>query len=145
MNLILFRDEYREDGVFGRLIDEHNNQVAVTLEHSFDSNLGDGSYIPKVLSGTYTCLRHAPNRLPYETFELQNVPDFQGRPVIGILLHAGNYDRDSDGCILLGRRIAPDPETPGNQMITSSKNTFNAFMDSQKGLDSFTLVIKDKV
>lgn len=145
MNLILFRDEYREDGIFGKLVDEHNNQVAVTLEHSYDAGMGNGGYIPKIAAGTYTCVRHAPNRLPYETFMLENVPPFQGHPVSGILIHIGNYDKDSIGCILLGRRIVPNPATPGTNMITSSKNTFNAFMDMQRDLNSFTLVVKDNV
>lgn len=93
--------------------------------------------------GTYNCTRHAPNRLPYETWELQNVPPFLGNPVSAILIHVGNYNNDSDGCILVGRRVVSNPDSPSENMITSSKNTFNRLMDLTKDLNSFTLTIME--
>lgn len=143
MNLKLKRLSFDADGIFGTLTDESGNEVAKTLEHSYDSGLGNGSYVPKVSAGTYTCLRHPPNRLPYETFELQNVPPFQGKPVDGILIHIGNYNEDSIGCILVGRNIVPNPDVSHQNMITSSKNTFLKITDLQKGLDSFILTVED--
>jgi len=142
MNLTLTRTEYDSFGIFGRLTDENGNILAVTLEHGYDIGNGDGSYGPKVADGVYTCLRHAPNRLPYVTFELQNVPDFQGNPVTGILIHIGNYNHDSDGCILVGHGIVSDPDRPGTNMITSSAITYNKLMAMLDGLDSFTLTIR---
>jgi hypothetical protein len=117
------------DGVFGTMFDENGQQIAVTLEHSFNG-------VPKVAAGTYTCERHAPNRLPYETFELQNVPDFQGKPVTGILIHIGNYNSDSDGCILVGSHR-------NGEMIMDSKITFAKIMDLLKDVDSFLLTVED--
>lgn len=136
MNLTLTRNSYTPFGIFGALTDEANNQVCVTLEHSFDN-------LPKVAAGTYTCRRHPPNRLPYETWMLENVPDFQGKPVTYILIHVGNYNKDTDGCILVGRNILPNPDAPSENMITSSENTFNRIKDLTVGLTSFTLTIKD--
>jgi hypothetical protein len=129
--MILTRTSYEESGIYGTLQDDQGNQIAVTLEHSYQD--GD-NFVPKVASGTYTCSLHAPNRLPYTTYELQDVPDFQGNPVTGILLHIGNYNQDSDGCILLGQ------SRQGN-MIINSKVTFDAFMASLNGIESFTLTI----
>lgn len=143
MNLTLNRSEKREDGIFGILRDEARKQVAVTLEHAYDSGNGDGSYTAKIPDGTYTCVRSM-HRLhgmtdDFETFEITNVPGHTN-----ILFHWGNYNSDSDGCVLLGRRILPDTRSiaTGN-MISSSRNTFNAFMDLQKGLNQFTLTVKD--
>jgi len=141
--MILTRQSKEADGVFGTMSSEDGSFSCVTLERSYDSGLGNGSYMAKVPEGTYICIRHAPNRLPYETFMLQHIPDFQGAPVDGILIHIGNYDTDSIGCVLLGRRVLPNPANPSTNMITSSRNTFNAFMDLQRGLDSFTLTVKD--
>lgn len=141
MNLKLTRSAFDVDGIFGVLTDENNSTVAVTLEHAYDSGNGDGSYVPKVSPGVYICLKHPPNRLPYTTYELQRVPSFQRIPVSGILLHVGNYNHDSDGCILVGRRVAANPDKLGENMITSSQNTFNKLMDLQKGLGSFILEI----
>ncbi len=140
MNLILTRTDKRDDGIFGTLHSDRNAVIAVTLEHSYDSGLGDGSYDAKLQPGIYTCVRgthQLHNMKPFETFEVQHVPGHTG-----ILFHVGNYSEDSEGCILLGRRIAPrDPPETGN-MITSSRNTFLAFMDLMRGLDTFTLEVR---
>lgn len=132
MNLTLKRTDYIADGIFGVLCDENYNQIAVTLEHAF--GVEPGTYVPKVARGIYTCSLHAPNRLPYTTFELQNVPNFQGKPVTGVLIHIGNYNHDSDGCILVGSERNGD-------MIMDSKVTFQKIMELQTGLEEFTLTI----
>jgi Family of unknown function (DUF5675) len=132
MNIKLVRNKYTKDGVFGTIFGEDGQQIAVSLEHSY---LYGTTLTAKVKHGEYTCLRHAPNRLPYETFELENVPDFQGKPVTGVLIHCGNFDKNSEGCILVG-------ETVSGTMITNSKITFKTLMDLQIGVDSFTLTIE---
>lgn len=131
LNLKLERNKYTKDGVFGILYDDKGQQIAVTLEHVY---LNGTTFTAKVSHGEYTCLRHAPNRVPYETFELQNVPNFQGKPVTGILIHCGNFDKDSEGCILVGDSVS-------GTMITNSKATFQKLMNLQTGVDSFTLTI----
>lgn len=141
MNLYLNRKQYRSDGIFGELIDEKGSLVAVTLEHAY----ADGEkFVPKVASGQYDCVRHPPNRLPYETFMLENVPEFQGHPVTGILIHVGNYNDDSIGCILLGTQIGF--KNNGGQMITSkSLDAFHKFMALQDGVATFQLIVHDLV
>lgn len=142
MNCTLTRKSFEKDGVFGTLTeDETGKQLAVTLEHAYlsDSLTYGEEWAPKVAAGVYVCKRHASNRLPYETFELQDVPDFQGQPVTGILIHKGNFDKDSEGCILLGQEISQQTDF---RMVTSSAPTFNKFMSLQTE-DTFQLTIKD--
>lgn len=111
--------------------------MAYTLEHAYP----DGENLsPKVAPGSYTCVRHEPNCLPYVTFMLENVPDFQGEKVTGILIHIGNFAHDSIGCILLGSEIVPNG-SDGYQMLIHSRDTFQRFMKMQEGLDSFQIVI----
>lgn len=143
MNLILTRNLFQPDGIFGELQDETGTQVAVTLEHAYDAGHGDGSYAPKLQPGTYLC-RRGPHQLhgmtePFITFEITGVVGHTN-----ILFHWGNYNKDSEGCVLLGRRIVPNPDAPSDLMITSSRNTFLKFLDLQRDLDSFTLTVKDK-
>lgn len=130
MNCVLTRLNVTDAGIFGELRGERGGLICVTLEHNYGG-------APKLAPGTYTCRRHPPNRLPYETFMVEGVPDFQGQPVSGILLHIGNYDRDSEGCILLGSYTQSDLT-----QICQSKFAFTEFMHLQTGFDEFTLVVK---
>jgi hypothetical protein len=132
MNFTLTRNQIGQTGIFGTLNDESGNQIAVTLEHAFDT--GDAGWSAKIAPGVYTCLRHPPVRFPFVTWELQNVPDFQNEPVSAILIHPGNYNSDSDGCILVG-------DERNGDMIMNSKVTLGKFMDLTSGLDSITLVV----
>jgi len=131
MDLILTRNDYTKEGIFGILTDVDGTFLGVTLEHAFE---GEHNYVPKVASGRYICVEHAPNRLNYTTYELQNVPKFQGKSVTGILIHIGNFNQDSDGCILIGS------ERNGG-MIMGSKATFAKLRLLQKDVDSFVLTV----
>lgn len=131
MNLTLARKTFGLYGILGELRDESNNLVCYTLEHAYPQN---GSFVPKVAIGTYTCVRHPPARLRYETFELQNVPPFENNPVTGILIHILNYNNQSEGCIGVGLEL-------GTGAILHSQDAFNRLMEVQKDVDSFTLVV----
>ena len=135
MTYKLNRREFRKDGVFSELIDEQGNILAHTLEHAYpDSN---GSYAPKIPDGTYIC-RRGPHRLEgmtadFETFEVLNVPNHSD-----ILFHWGNWNKDSAGCILLGDAVAQSSQ---GQMIVDSKKTWEAFMATLIGVDTFQLTV----
>lgn len=137
MNLKLYRNMDRSDGIFGYITDENDTLLYKTLEHSYIDYKGD--YSPKLPIGTYTCVRgqhqlHSMKQ-PFTTFEVTNVPGH-----VGILFHVGNYNGDSDGCILLGTSVSVMDN--GGLMLDSSKVAFDKFMDAQKNCDSFTLEVK---
>lgn len=136
MNITLTRNQNTPEGIFGNFTDENGNQVCVTLEHAYDD--GSGNWSAKIPAGTYTCQRgqHQLTGMAnsFETFEVTNVPGHTN-----ILIHMGNFDKDSEGCILVGRAIAG---SGSSEMITSSVLTFNAFMQLQAGLDTFTLTVQ---
>ena len=135
MNINLNRTQSNQEGIFGNFTDENGNQICVTLEHAYDD--GNGGWVAKIPDGTYTCQRGqhqlASMSHPFETFEVTNVPGHSN-----ILIHMGNFDKDSEGCILVGHAIAG---SGSSEMITSSVATFNAFMQLQAGLDTFTLTV----
>lgn len=118
---------------------EDGNLILQTLEHSYefrpDSTSVSTSYFPKIPSGTYLCVRgeHQLEGMaqPFETFEVTNVPGHTN-----ILIHPGNFNKDSEGCILIG--LSRD----GDKDILQSRAAFEAFMDFQKGVDSFTLKLE---
>ena len=129
MKLVLKRTDFRDDGIFGTLSIEGMGQIAVTLEHSYNK-------VPKIPKGVFTCQRSM-HRLhgmteDFETFELMNIPGHDN-----ILLHWGNYNKDSEGCILVGSIINKN----NAWTITNSRIAFANFMKKVKGLDSFQLEV----
>lgn len=138
MNLRLTRSQFRPDGIFGELVTEDGEFVADTLEHPYPGyGPADPFWVPKVSVGTYQCVRHKPNHLPYETFELLDVPKFMGKTVTGILIHRGNTEADSQGCILLGRII----KSGKGWLLADSRKTFERFMALQDGIEKFLMLI----
>ncbi len=116
----LKRTRIDANGVFG--LCKVGDITLHTLEHNFNG-------APAVPSGTYTCIRHPPVRLKYETFMVTDVPGHSG-----ILFHIGNYNHDSIGCILLGQGELVDK-------IIQSKQAFNTFMVTLAGVNEFTLEV----
>jgi hypothetical protein len=137
MDLLLTRKELCVDGVFSELTDMKGNFKFVTLEHAYQSV--PGTFFPKLPDGVYICARgqHQLHSMPapFETFEVTQVPLH-----VGILFHVGNYNADSEGCILLG--VGMGHKLGGGKMIVNSRVAFANFMDLQKELDSFTLTVE---
>lgn len=136
MDLILKRIEKGPRGVFGCLLDENDDLVAVTAEHAYRQD--DGSWEPKVPTGLYVC-RLGTHRLSgmsenFETYEISGVSGHTN-----ILFHVGNWpQKDSDGCVLIGH-------SRDKGAIVQSRVTFEKFMRYQNGVDSFhLLVIEDE-
>lgn len=131
MDLTLRRASYEKTGIYGQYFDTANNRIAFTLEHAFENS--DGSYSPALPPGVYTCVRgiHHLARIPnIETFEVMNVPGHTGI----LAAHPGNYNNDSDGCILVGLDL-------GSDMIVKSVLAFANFMAIQDGLNQFKLSV----
>jgi hypothetical protein len=132
MDLLLTRKEKREDGIFSVLSNELGSVIAMTLEHSYDNE-------PKIPNGSFVCVRgqHRLNGMTedFTTFEITGVEGHSN-----LLFHWGNYNKDSEGCILLGQNIVTSSD--GTEMITNSRATFAKFMEIQEGLDSFLLTVK---
>ena len=67
---------------------------------------------------------------------VSNVP---GRS--SILIHAGNWDHNTQGCILLGEKFETDGE--GRWMVQQSGDAIREFMQEMSGLNEARLVIVD--
>lgn len=139
MKFLLKRTDRNEDGVFGVLKDEQGHEVLRTLEHAYgDTKSG---YSPKVPADEYTCKRSM-HRLhgmdhDFETFQVMDVPGHSN-----ILFHWGNYNKDSDGCFLVGKHATLGPNGP--TMIINSRTTFARFMELLKGINEFTLKVENE-
>lgn len=149
-------DDYTEHGVFGALLlaDDRGPVLGLaTLEEEWLDNETNISCIP---NGTYLCRRTVyhkkqRNRDPwwsqfdYQTFEITGV-DGRDR----LLFHIGNTEEDTQGCVILGTdagQFEVEDEEGGGRMVkrgvAHSKTAFKMFMDALRGIDEFTLVVRD--
>lgn len=139
MVLQLIRREKRPDGVFSELC-IRNSFFLMALERSYKQE--DGSYDAKLKVGEYIC-QLGEHRLadlkPFDTYEILGVKGH-----FGILFHVGNYNEDSEGCVLLGTAIGYRSDMK-SKMIVNSRVAFKKFMDLLNGEKTFLLqVIDDK-
>lgn len=131
MNLKLIRKERRADGIFSELFDDQNQRIACTLEHSYDNE-------PKIPNGEFVC-RRGEHKLhgmdhTFTTFEITGVEGHDN-----LLFHWGNFNKDSEGCVLLGEAFA---QKGSEEMITNSKTTFSKFMSLLNGFGEFILSVE---
>lgn len=89
---------------------------------------GSGSCITQ---GLYNCIPHDSPKHPH-TWQLLNVPNRTE-----ILIHNGNYLKDTEGCILVGFTI--DDDKP---MVGRSVDALN-YLREVIGSDNFSIEIKD--
>lgn len=131
----LSRKTKRPDGIFGEWQDERGGLLYLTLEHSYQQP--DGSFAPKIVPGTYTCKRYESPKHGYDVFMLT------GENADGHFyeVHVGNYNRNSDGCVLLGKGRGFLEDGKG-WMLQYSQQAFDAFMLSMKEQDLFTLIVE---
>jgi hypothetical protein len=131
MDLTLVRHNFDRNGVEGEMLSPQESVLFYTLEHSY---LVGGVYAPKVMPGTYQCVkgshRLANSRTNLYTYELKNVPGHSG-----ILIHPGNTQHDSCGCILIGKSIIGDS-------LRDSRIAFEDFLLLEQGVDSFLLTVR---
>ena len=123
----LLRISKGEQGVFGVLKDG-NMPVCVTVEN-------DACIFP---DGEYICKRvHSPKF--GETFEVS----VYGRS--NILFHIGNWEDDSTGCIILGRRFDMVQDVKRGRVkegVAESKAAFTRFMEATDKLSAFSLRVR---
>ena len=83
-------------------------------------NLRNEPYISRIVAGRYLCKKRHSQKYGWH-YHITGVP---GRTLI--LIHPGNYNRDTKGCILLGAEFI-DINADGQLDVTSSRKTVAAF------------------
>ena len=95
MTYTLTRTECGPNGTIGELCDEDGNRLCYTCERPDNGNQPDGC-IP---TGTYAVIPHNSSAHP-NTWEITGVPNRSA-----ILIHNGNTENDSAGCVLVGDSV----------------------------------------
>lgn len=128
MSVKIHRALQNEHGTFGILSFE-GKPLCNTLELPWKQNKPKVSCIPE---GTYYCVPHNGKDFS-NVWRLETV---EGRS--GILIHEGNFLKNSTGCILVGDSIKAFPSGPG---IGNSQETLD--MLRKKLPKEFTLQVID--
>ena len=140
MVLYLLRTERSPDGTFGLLRAPH-----LELHTCEDDWLGNAKGKSCIPDGTYALRRTVYIKHGYETFVVEGVPN-RSR----ILIHPGNTEEDTQGCILVGMRrgtvMVPVDEDTGaanveKQAVVASQEAFRRLMRVLEGVDTATLEI----
>ena len=140
MQLQLIRTEVSPDGTFGWLY--AGGLQFATCEDDWKDNAPNESCIP---AGTYKIHRTVYVKHGYETFEIAGVPNRTR-----ILIHPGNSEEDTQGCILVGMRqgfvVVPVDEDTGavnvkKRSVVASQEAFRRFMRALEGVDAATLEV----
>jgi len=116
-------------GAFGVLL-YGPTPFAVTLERTYTVDSSDTVKIPP---GRYECKRTVYIKHGYQTYEVF-VPGHSR-----ILLHKGNVEEDSEGCILVAESYG---ELRGQPAILDSRGGFSEFMSLAGGRDRFILAVE---
>ena len=103
MKLVLIRHARRADYTIGRLEDENGMKICDTLEPIWRNYDGGELKIPKksaIPEGSYRVVVTKSQRFRKYLPLLVGVPGFEG-----VRIHAGNTNRDTEGCILVGQNL----------------------------------------
>lgn len=103
MAYIITRTKTGPQGTFGMLTDEFGTDLCCTCELPWNANIPDSSCIP---AGTYEVIPHNSPEHP-ATWEITGVPNRSG-----ILIHNGNTENDSLGCVICGDRFGTVDDLP---------------------------------
>lgn len=126
----LKRTHHLENATLGQLfVGDINTAPIYTLENP-EREAHKDSRIP---AGGYRCKPFSGKKYK-NVYIVENVPNRSA-----ILLHNGNTEKDTEGCILLGNRVG---ELNGLPAVLDSKKCFKRFRELI-GNAEFTLVIED--
>ena len=129
-NLLLIRDSFTDKAVLGKLY-LNSEFYGHTLELAWKENQKRISCIPK---GVYEVKkRHTEkSKYKYEHLHILDVPDREL-----ILMHIGNYPKNSKGCILVGN-------TRALNFVGESRKAFYKLMYDLGSFEEIELIIKNR-
>ena len=129
-NLLLIRDTFTDKSVIGKLY-LNTEFYGHTLELAWKDNQNRISSIPK---GVYKTVKRFSEKSKYK-YEHLHILDVPNRKLI--LLHIGNYPKNTKGCILLGN-------TRALNFVGDSRKAFYKLMYDLTNFEEIELIIKNR-
>ena len=129
-NLLLIRDNFTDKSTIGKLY-LNSEFYGHSLELAWKDNQKRESCIPK---GVYKVAKRYAEKSKYK-YEHLHILDVPNRELI--LMHIGNYPKNSKGCILLGN-------TRALNFVGESRKAFYKLMYDLGSFDKIELIIKNR-
>ena len=129
-NLLLIRDTFTDKSTIGKLYFD-GEFYGHTLELPWKDNEKRVSCIPK---GVYEVKKRYTEESKYK-YEHLHILDVENRELI--LMHVGNYPKNSKGCILLGN-------TRALNFVGESRKAFYKLMYDLGSFEKIELIIKNR-
>ena len=129
-NLLLIRDTFTDKSTLGKLYFD-GEFYGHTLELAWKDNEKRVSCIPK---GVYEVKKRHTDESKYK-YEHLHILDVENRELI--LMHVGNYPKNSKGCILLGN-------TRALNFVGESRKAFYKLMYDLGSFEKIELIIKNR-
>ncbi len=129
-SLLLIRDTFTDKSVIGKLY-LNGEFYGHTLELPWNDNQKKISCIPK---GVYEVVKRFTDESKYK-YEHLHILDVANREMI--LMHIGNYPKNSKGCILLGN-------TRALNFVGDSRKAFYRLMYDLGSFEEIELIIKNR-
>ncbi len=129
-NLLLIRDTFTDKSTLGKLYFD-GEFYGHTLELAWKDNEKRVSCIPK---GVYEVKKRHTEESKYK-YEHLHILDVENRELI--LMHVGNYPKNSKGCILLGN-------TRALNFVGESRKAFYKLMYDLGSFEKIELIIKNR-
>jgi hypothetical protein len=130
-SLLIIRDEFTDKSVLGKLY-LNGEFYGHTLELTWKDNKKSVSCIPK---GVYEARKRSGDesgKYKYQHIEILDVPD---RSLI--LIHVGNFPKNSKGCLLLGN-------TRAFNFVGDSRKAFYRLMYDLQNFEELEVIIKNR-
>lgn len=113
--------------------DETIHQVDYAPIYTLENPLRATDKDNRIPAGEYKCVPYSGAKYK-NVYHVQNVPNRSA-----ILIHWGNTEKDTEGCILLGNRVG---EINGAPAVLDSRKCFERFRELI-GQNEFILIIED--
>jgi len=129
-DLLLIRDTFTDKSVIGKLY-LNGEFYGHTLELAWNDNKRNISCIPK---GVYEVVKRLTDKSKYK-YEHLHILDVPSRG--SILMHIGNYPKNTRGCVLLGN-------TRALNFVGDSRKAFYKLMYDLGSFEKIELIIKNR-
>jgi len=129
-NLLLIRDTFTDKSTIGKLYFD-GEFYGHTLELAWKDNKKRVSCIPK---GVYEVKKRHTEESKYK-YQHLHILDVENRELV--LIHIGNYPKNSKGCILLGNTRAAN-------FVGDSRKAFYKLMYDLGSFEEIELIIKNR-